>query len=179
MSRTCRVILVGFVAATALSGPWAWAQESPWDYISVFNQEDGERAWEARYAAVRGLVQMGETAFGALMNVLGHQNPVVREHAALALGRIGAGGAVDALIGLLSDPEASVRGTAAEALGNIGDARAVAPLLAALASEDEANVRGAEVALGALKSVAETYDWRQIAPRYDDLIGSLISQRTS
>ncbi len=155
MKRAVVVVTV-LVCLMALGASSATAQvASPWDYISVFNQT-GEEAmsWEQHCAAVRALVQMGETAVGPLLSVVNHQNPVVRTNAALALGRIGAQEAVDKLVGMLQDPEESVRGTAAEALGSIGDFRAIGPLLVLLRSDDEANVRGAEVAMGTLKAGA-------------------------
>ena len=57
-----------------------------------------------------------------------HPDPIVRRHAALAMGRIGDAAAVPYLIELLSDPDTSVAADAAFALGLIGSADAVAPL---------------------------------------------------
>src|SRR2546425_1752049 len=63
-----------------------------------------------------------------LRNAARHPDPVVRRHAALALGRIGNRVGVPTLIQLLSDPDTVVQADAAYALGLLRDPRSIAPL---------------------------------------------------
>jgi len=67
----------------------------------------------------------------------------LRVNSAMALGYIGATGAVEPLLRLLSTGSQPLRGAVMEALGRIGDARAVEPLLAAFMSSDESLWRAA------------------------------------
>ena len=88
--------------------------------------------------------------------------PLDRQHAVSALGRIGpaAPEAVPALMAALRDPEGKVRKTAAEALGKIGPAAAeavpeVVPVLVAALRDPEGLVRRAAAeALGRVRSVS-------------------------
>ncbi len=80
--------------------------------LSVLSAED-ERRWDARLAAL-----------------LSNANPIVRQRAALAAGRIGNEEAVEPLVALLrSDADADVRQTAAFALGEIESAKAADVLI--------------------------------------------------
>jgi len=63
---------------------------------------------------------------------LADPDPLVREEAALALGRAGSPDAVDALVRCLRDPASTIRPEAAQALGQIGDPRAVPALIEGL-----------------------------------------------
>ena len=68
-----------------------------------------------------------------LIKALGYrQDPSIRCHAVLALGRLGDLRAVEPLIGALRDDEWEVRDAAVEALGRLGDLRVVEALIEAL-----------------------------------------------
>jgi HEAT repeat protein len=73
----------------------------------------------------------------ALIHALDSDVLVRRQRAALALGRLGNFGAIDALVGVLDDPDPMVRLAAVESLGVIKDERAVIPLTR-LGESDEA-----------------------------------------
>ncbi|MBI4421395.1 MAG: HEAT repeat domain-containing protein, partial [Gemmatimonadetes bacterium] len=63
-----------------------------------------------------------------LRNAARHPDALVRRHAALALGRIGARAGANVLLELLGDPDSTVQADAAFALGLLGDAASVTPL---------------------------------------------------
>jgi CubicO group peptidase (beta-lactamase class C family) len=91
----------------------------------------------------------------ALIGALKDSDPLVRENAAIALGRLGSAArqAVDPLVKALGDEDLYVRGTAAVALGRIG-AAAVPALVRALADENGEVRRSAAIALGRLGASA-------------------------
>ncbi|RXW31489.1 HEAT repeat domain-containing protein [Propioniciclava flava] len=75
-----------------------------------------------RDALTGAFARFGEAAVPALIEALGSPERDVREHAADALGHLGADAitATDALAGLASDPDADVRLAAVAALGQFG-----------------------------------------------------------
>ena len=82
-------------------------------------------------------------------------NYKVRVQAALVLGKLGDGRAVQPLIKALADQNKTVRGIAASALGQLGDSSAVDPLRDLLKHESDPFVKGqAEKALASLSSAA-------------------------
>ncbi len=89
-------------------------------------------------------------AVESLIGMLGDGDRFVREHATMALGKIGDVKALEPLIKALED--ADVRGFAAWALGAMRDERAVGPLISMLGNKDEV-VRG--FAAGALEKIGE------------------------
>ncbi|MGA9769792.1 MAG: peptidylprolyl isomerase [Blastocatellia bacterium] len=89
---------------------------------------DPDIRWQAANALARireGIAQ----AVPALLTLLEDKNPLVRAHAARALGVAKATGAVEGLVKLLADADARVVANAIVALGAIGDARAVDALM--------------------------------------------------
>lgn len=107
----------------------------------------GDSAQQA--AAAFGLSQRGadaRSAAPALIEALGHRDPLVRQNAALALGAIGpdASESVPALIKALGDSEWTVRRQAATALGQIGPAaKSAAPELRKRERDEHSLVRRA------------------------------------
>ncbi|MEN3335848.1 MAG: hypothetical protein V7641_5213 [Blastocatellia bacterium] len=88
---------------------------------------------DIRWQAANALARMREgiqTAVPGLLPLFDDTNPLVRAHAARALGVAKATQAVDGLIKLLADADARVTASAINALGNIGEARAVPSLVA-------------------------------------------------
>ena len=71
-----------------------------------------------------------------LIEQLKHEDSLVRQHAAGALGNFKDARAIDPLIAALNDEDSSVRLAASLALREIKDARAVDPLIAALKDEN-------------------------------------------
>jgi hypothetical protein len=90
----------------------------------------------------------GAIAVSDIIRRLDDPDDEVREEAARALGRIGAGEAVEPLIRHLRDPHSTIRTYAARALGRIGDARAVQPLVECLDSSGEELAEACCQALG-------------------------------
>ncbi len=89
---------------------------------------DPDIRWQAANALARireGIAQ----AAPALLPLLEDKNPLVRAHAARALGVAKAKEAVERLIKMLADPDARVVANVIVALGAIGDVRAVDALL--------------------------------------------------
>lgn len=101
-----------------------------------------------------------EMTLGLLMAGLKDRDPIVRAHAAGALGERGtkAGPAVSVLRSALKDPDESVRGMAATALGKIGPAawRAVPTLAEALKDKARFVRRAAVQSLGQLGTDASS-----------------------
>ncbi len=119
-----------------------------------------------RQDAARVLIEFGDPAVEPLINALKNENYIIRQQAAMLLGKIGdtraveplisafkdvnvyvasyasnalvkiGEPAVEPLIAALQDEDWQVRVLAARALGKIGDARAVEPLVAAREDED-------------------------------------------
>lgn len=121
--------------------------------------QDASRPTEARWNAARTIGKIGPDAthtVPVLIDVLDDAEATVREHAAEAIGDIGASAApagVPALVGVLSDPAPRVRRDAVRSLGYIGEAsRSAVPEIKRLLEDPEAIVR--EAAKAALKAVA-------------------------
>jgi HEAT repeat protein len=110
------------------------------------------------------------TAIGDLLRLLkSDASSMVRTDAAMALGVMKAGPAVEGLIGALKDRDPSVRECAALALASIHDPRAVPPLIPLLQDKD------AQVRLAGTRSLGDfTADPRVLEP----LISALRDQKT-
>ncbi|MBI1924377.1 HEAT repeat domain-containing protein [Candidatus Poribacteria bacterium] len=80
----------------------------------------GDPSEQVSAVAISALVKIGKPAVPALIEAFRKQNPVVRTHAAMALGRIGNPDAVPALIEALSDDDQQVSREALGALLEIG-----------------------------------------------------------
>ncbi len=104
--------------------------------------------------ALAGLITMGNEATDLLFETLGNPSPLMRGHAALALGRIGYKPAVPRLIDLLEDPDWQVRETAVNGLGLIQDATAIIPLVSCLSDTVPAVQNQATEALAGFGSLA-------------------------
>jgi HEAT repeat protein len=104
------------------------------------------------------LTDIGKPAVNPLVAALKDNHPLVRRHAAEALGEIKDPRAVEPLIAALKDSDSLIRRHVVEALGKIGDLRAIKPLIAVLNEDRESHVRmSAAEALGRIgePSVAE------------------------
>jgi len=92
-----------------------------------------DRVKAVREQASSALASIGEAAIPALIQMLGHQDWLVRLHAVEALGRTGSPTAVEPLLATLRhDSDSAVREDAVRALGEIGHPRAVEGLMAVL-----------------------------------------------
>lgn len=103
----------------------------------------------------RAVLALGETkevelALPVLIAAVGDSRYNVRRNAAVALGRLGDAGAVDALIPALQDTNHDVRRRVVETLGKLGDPRALDPIAVALKDDDEFVRKAAAEALGQL-----------------------------
>lgn len=92
------------------------------------NSPDPDICWQAANALARIGQFAGRTQ--DLIRLLGSSQPLVRAHAARALGVARERAAVEPLIKLLSDDDQRVAASAIVSLGMIGDERATGPLLA-------------------------------------------------
>ena len=79
--------------------------------------------------AMDSLARIGTPALQMLINALQHADSGVRTAAALTLGDIGDGEAIDALAAALEDEIAGVQDAAAEALNRIGTGEALAAVV--------------------------------------------------
>jgi len=92
----------------------------------------------------------GFTDIASVARLTGDASPIVRRHAAGALGQMRARDSVTALIGLTSpdqESDAKTRASAAHALGQIGDAAARDALMAAMSDPDSFVRDAARIAL--------------------------------
>jgi HEAT repeat protein len=101
----------------------------------------------ARHAAQIGLELAGRSAVGPLAAALAEADPVMRAHAAQALGWLKPVQATDALKSALRDSDVSVRTEAAWALGELATDDARAALAEAARFEDAATRTAAATAL--------------------------------
>lgn len=91
--------------------------------------DTNDDGWRTRTLAVRDAVRLGESGIPFLIESLTHQNPHVRQVAAMALGILRAAPAVDSLVERLrSDTDETVRSQAAVALGQMGQKAALTVL---------------------------------------------------
>jgi cyclophilin family peptidyl-prolyl cis-trans isomerase len=118
------------IASLALTALMRIKQPSSVEAIAAqLNSPDAELRWQAANAVTR--IREGiETAVPSLLPLLEDQNPLVRAHAARALGAAKEKGATERLVRLLADPDERVAANAIGALGDVGNPRAVEPLLA-------------------------------------------------
>ncbi|HWB09600.1 MAG TPA: HEAT repeat domain-containing protein [Pirellulales bacterium] len=136
------------VAAKELSRYRAAAAPAVPDLVTLLT--DKRQTSEARWNAARTLAKIGPEAMGgldALVDSLGDDDWMIREHSAEAIGELGEGAAekgVPALTAMLSDPVARVRRDAVRSLGYFGAAsRAAAPEIKKLLDDQEEVVRKA------------------------------------
>ena len=108
------------------------------------------RALAIRYLGARG----AEETAGQLTNLLLDDEPVLRQHAALALGRMGAFSSVKSLYQTLIDEDEDVRYAVGVALGLLGDVRTVPFLLKAKHHADDYTQQMVEVAFERLGEAA-------------------------
>jgi len=90
----------------------------------------------ARNAAASALAQLGATAAGPLVTLLGHADPDQRKFAADILAELRERSTVPALVKALDDGDPNVRTAAAEALGRVGGPQALRALEELLGSGD-------------------------------------------
>lgn len=79
--------------------------------------------------AMEGFQEMGPESHHWLLGALENPSPMIRAHAAQALGRVKAHEATPFLLDRLNDEDADVRARACEALGLIGDRIGIEPLV--------------------------------------------------
>ncbi len=104
--------------------------------------------------AVLGLIQLGEPALHALLNLVDHEDSDHRWWAVRTISGFDHPSAGDALCQSLSDPDPGVRYCAAVGLRLIPTPDAIAPLIEALESDDRLFARLAGDALAALGTPA-------------------------
>ncbi len=109
-----------------------------------------------RSAAITGMIRYGGldgvlVAAEALKALIGHEDPVMREHAARVLGAIGVRNFYQPVLELMSDPAGPVRSAAVLAAGQLKSPELVLPLVYRLQSKDTG--RNAIVALSELGPV--------------------------
>lgn len=122
--------------------------------IEQLDSEDVRQRLQARTT----LLNMGEAAVDALVQMLGRNTPFGSAEAAIVLGEIGDRRAVEPLVVALQTGNMLVAQNAAQALGEIGDRRAVEPLIRAL------QTRGGLIMLWAITSLGQLGDRRAVAP---------------
>jgi hypothetical protein len=110
------------------------------------------------------LVSIGKPAVKPLIVALKDNHPLVRRHAAEALGGIKDPRAVEPLIAALKDSDSLIRRHVVKALGKIGDLRAIKPLIAVLNEDRESHVR---------MSAAEALGWIEEPGVVDPLVSAL------
>jgi len=119
---------------------------SPEDWVERLDQASG-------YGVVQTLVKLGQPAVEPLITALRDPRPLVRMHAAEALGQMQDTRAVEPLIAALKDSQDSLRTSAARALGQLGDVHAVEPLIGVLRDPQRIVRTAAIEALGHLGDV--------------------------
>lgn len=110
------------------------------------------------------LTSIGKPAVKPLIAALKDNNPLVRRHAAEALGEIKDPRAVEPLIAALKDTDSLIRRHAVKALGKIRDLRAIKPLIAVLNEDRESHVR---------MSAAEALGWIEEPGAVEPLVSAL------
>jgi HEAT repeat protein len=108
----------------------------------------GSTSWQERVAAARAIGELGPMADRAALDRAARNDDkaFVREAAVMSLGRLGAGGSIDALVAALDfkrEKVPEVRVAAAIALTKSGDGRARAALAAAAERDPNQGVRAA------------------------------------
>ena len=145
------------VAARELSRYRGAAAPAVPDLVALVN--DKRQSTEIRWNAARTMAKIGPDAIDgldALIDALGDQDWLIREHSAEAIGELGDAAAakgVPALRHALSDPNARVRRDAVRSLGHFGEsARDAVPEITTLLDDEEEPVRKA--AATALTAIA-------------------------
>ncbi len=108
-----------------------------------------QKAWLAG-----ALADIGDAAVDPLIGLLEDPDPILRQEAAVALGRIAPARATGPFLKLLSDENQSVRFWAISALGQVRAEEAVGPLIGILEGRTKSTSRAAAVALGRIGSPA-------------------------
>jgi bilin biosynthesis protein len=96
---------------------------------------------EIRYNASKSLGLIGKTAVDTLLVTILDGDPIVRSHAAYALGLTKNRKAFDFLCVSLKDEHSGVRSSSAEALGYLKDPRAIEPLVWAAQKDTNSSVK--------------------------------------
>ncbi|NIM50511.1 MAG: hypothetical protein GTO22_14885 [Gemmatimonadales bacterium] len=128
------------------------------------------RATRARDAAdVRGGEQESDPV-ARRVRELQDSDPLVRRHAAWALGELESSRGVRPLIERLEDPNAEVRQAAAWALGEIKDHMAIQPLIELLGDEDPLVREMAVLSLGEIEHPSAVSPLAEVLQRHDELV---------
>lgn len=102
---------------------------------------------------VNALVAIGKPAVEPLISCLKYHKTVVRQFAAIILGKIADPRATEPLINSLKDEDIVVVESSIVALGEIGDEQAVLPLISCLSNSNQVISWGAIVALGKIRDI--------------------------
>jgi hypothetical protein len=131
-----------------------WSREKVLDYTDVDYELPQSISLGRQPVEISSSI--GKPAVKPLIASLDDNDPLVRRHAAEALGRIKDPEAVEPLIAVLNDSDPLIRRQAVEALGKIKDSRAVPPLISVLGNKDEISYMRASAAeaLGRIREVS-------------------------
>ena len=147
------------------------AEHFQWSRAKVLDYTAGDYELPQSISLGRQPVEIsssiGKPAVKPLIASLDDNDPLVRRHAAEALGRIEDPEAVEPLIAVLNDSDPLIRRQAAEALGKIKDSRAVGPLTSILANKDEISYMRASAA-EALGRIREASVVESLIPALND-----------
>jgi protein-S-isoprenylcysteine O-methyltransferase Ste14 len=120
-----------------------------------------EENWRRQFALTGSLGREGEAGVGALLELLGDEDPELREYAATTLAEFPSERALGALAAAVEDPTEAVRWRASMALGALGMAEAIdalLPLLADSVSHIRLSALQALAALGAEEAIPAALD---------------------
>lgn len=120
---------------------------------------------EVAMHTVDALGRFGDDTQPYLIAALQHPDPIVRQHAVLALDAVASKAAIAPLIDALKDSDEQTRGFAAVALGNLGQKQAIKPLLALLRDQSDLVRRYTVEALGHIGSNKATKSLRKIVKK--------------
>ncbi len=121
---------LGWKPANSTAGAIYWIAKHRWDQCAALGQKaidpllkvirapDAEQ--ETKHQATQTLAKIGKPALLTLTQLLTHQDPLIRQLAAAALGTLGDESTLDALTQVTTDHSWQVRLAAVQALGEIG-----------------------------------------------------------